>query len=29
MREIEQGDEPPPLGRRVVPGPVRPSSSEL
>jgi MFS family permease len=29
MREIERGSEPPPLGRRVVPGPVRPSSSEL
>jgi MFS family permease len=28
MREIEQGDEPQP-GRRVVPGRVRPSSSEL
>jgi MFS family permease len=29
MREIEKGDERLPLGRRVVPGPVRPSSSEL
>src|SRR5207247_5990236 len=26
MREIERGSESPPLGRRVVPGPARPSS---
>ena len=29
MREIEKGDEVLPLAHRVVPGPVRPSNSEL